>query len=112
MKATLKYYPDMPIDGQVCFHRQHFAVPVKPRQSTTGYMEPLKGINKAAWGVKLLPTTISASHADLWLFLCFIEDTILLSVSQWMVLPAFRSPPTPSTLPTIFRLPTPYKLNL
>ena len=46
------------IDGQVCFHRQSFADPVKPRWSTTESMGPLIGINKAAWGVKLLLTTV------------------------------------------------------
>ena len=52
------------IDGQVCFHKRSFANPVRPQWSTTGYMGPLMGTNKAAWGVKLLLTTISAYQVD------------------------------------------------
>ena len=65
------------IDDQVCFHGQSFARPVKPRRSTTGFMELLRGTNKAAWGVKLLLTTVS-SCSWLWQFLCPTEDTAVL----------------------------------
>ena len=55
---------DGAIDGQVCFHRWCFDDHVKPRRSTTGSVGPLMGTNKAAWGVKLLLTTVSAYQAD------------------------------------------------
>ena len=48
------------IDGQVCFHRQSFADPVRWRRFTTVLVGPLKGTNWAIWGVKLLPTTVCA----------------------------------------------------
>ena len=40
--------------------------------------------NKAAGGVKLLPTNVLAKRVD-WLFLCFTKDTALLSMFQLMV---------------------------
>ena len=45
---------------------------------------------------------------QLWLFLCPTEDTLLLSVSLWMVWPAFGSPPAPTahSLPTTHPPPT------
>ena len=58
-------------------------------------MGPLMGTNKAAWGVKLLLTTVSSYQAD-WQFVCPTEDIALLFASLWMVLPAFSFPPTPS----------------
>ena len=51
------------IDSQVCFQRRSFANPVKPWQSTTESVGPLMGTNKAAWGVKLLLTTVWSYQA-------------------------------------------------
>ena len=45
--STQIYHSQGYIDGQVCFYRRSFADPVKPRQSTTGFMELLRGTNKA-----------------------------------------------------------------
>ena len=87
---------DGAIDGQVCFHRQSFADPVKPqRSSTTGSMGPLMGTNKAVWGVKLLLTTVLPYQVD-----CGSFCALLLCASLWMVLPAFGFPSTPNTHPT------------
>ena len=61
------------IDGQVCFYRRSFADPVKPRRSTTGSMEPLRGTNKATWCVKLLPTTVSAYQVDCGCFCALLR---------------------------------------
>ena len=36
----------MAIDGQVCFHRWPFAVPVRPPRCTKGSVGPVNGINK------------------------------------------------------------------
>ena len=36
----------------------------------------------------------------LWQFLCSTEDTMLLFVSLWMVLPTFGFPPNPNAHPT------------
>ena len=62
--ALSRHTIDGAIDSQVCFHRWSFADPVKPRRSTTGSMGPLMGTNKAAWGVKLLLTTVSSYQVD------------------------------------------------
>ena len=62
--ALSRHTIDKATDGQVCFHRWSFLGPVKPRQSTTGSMRPLMGINKAAWGAKLLLTTVSSLLVD------------------------------------------------
>ena len=59
--ATFSHYPDTnyeAIDGQICFHRWSFADPVKQQRSTTKSVGPLVGTNKAAWGVKLMLTTV------------------------------------------------------
>ena len=45
--ATFSHSNYEAIDGQVCFHRQSFADPVKPQRSTTESMGPLMGTNKA-----------------------------------------------------------------
>ena len=92
--ALSRHTIDGAIDSQVCFHRRSFADPVKPRWSTTGSitMGPLMGTNKAAWGVKLLLTTVSSYQVD-WQFLCPTEDIALLFGSLWMVLPTFALTP-------------------
>ena len=46
------------IDGQVCIHRQIIADPVKPPWCTTGYVEPVNGINKDVSNARLLITTV------------------------------------------------------
>ena len=58
----------------------------------------LMGTNKAAWGVKLLLTTVSPYQVD-WRFLCPTEDTALLFASLWVMLLAFGFPPTPNAHP-------------
>ena len=46
------------IDGQVCFHRQLFTDAVKPRGCIS---QPcLRGINRTAWGTRLLLTAVLA----------------------------------------------------
>ena len=62
--ALSRHTIDGATDGQVCFHRRSFLGPVKPRRSTTGSMGPLMGINKAAWGAKLLLTSVSSLLVD------------------------------------------------
>ena len=90
---------DGAIDGQVCFIRQSFDDPVKPRWSTTGSMGPLMDTNKAAWGCQAAAGDHLGLPGWLWLFLCNTEHTTLLFVSLWMVLPAFGFPPTPNAHP-------------
>ena len=82
------------IDGQLCFYRQSFADPVKPRRSTTGSMELLRGTNKATWHVKLLPTTVYIYQVDYGSFCA------LLRTQCWYCsLLASHPPPTPTPPP-------------
>ena len=61
------------MDGQVCFYRRSFADPVKPRWSTTGSMEPLRGTNKATCCVKLLPTIVYVYQVDCGCFCALLS---------------------------------------
>ena len=44
------------LDGQVCFFRRLFSNAVKPRGCISWPVWPLSGINKTAWGAKLILT--------------------------------------------------------
>ena len=44
------------LDGQVCFFRRLFSDAVKPRGCISWPVWPLRGINKTAWGAKLILT--------------------------------------------------------
>ena len=105
--APHRYTTHRAVDCQVCFYRQSFADPVKPRRSTTGSMEPLRGTNKATWCVKLLPTSIYVYQVDCGSFCALLRtQCCCLSHRGWYCLPsAFHPPPTPTP-------PTPYKLYL
>ena len=54
----------MAVLGQVGFHRQLFADPVKPLRCTKGSVGPVNGINKEVNGYRLLPTTVSNHPVD------------------------------------------------
>ena len=99
------------IDGQVCFHRQFFADPVKPRRSTTESMGPLMGTNKAAWGVKLLLTTIWSYQVDCGSFCALLKTQYCcLPPCGWCCPPSASHPPPTSTPPPSCPR-TPYKLH-
>ena len=88
------------LDGQVCFYRRHFSDAVKPQGCLSWPLWPLRGINKTAWGAKLILTAelvypVScasmghlpmAKHCPLSLNVCF-------------------------NLPTALHVPIPYRLN-
>ena len=92
------------LDGQVCFCRRLFSDDAKPRGCISWPVRPLRGINKTAWGAKLILTAdlvyqvscarlghpLMAQHCHLCLNVCF-------------------SPPTAPHPPTAH--PTPYRLN-
>ena len=44
------------LDGRVCFYRLLFSNAVKPRGCLSWPLWPLRGINKTAWGAKLILT--------------------------------------------------------
>ena len=64
----------MDIDGQVCFHRQPFATPVRPLRCTTGSLGPVNGINKDVSSTRLLPTTVSTYPVN-WICFCHLLKT-------------------------------------
>ena len=72
----------MAIDGQVCFHRRPFAIPVRSLKCTTGSLGPANGINKDMSGTMQTAANecLDLSHG-LDLFLSLTEDTALLPVS-------------------------------
>ena len=58
IKPTLLYYLEilnMVIDGQVCFHKQLFADPVKLQRCTIGSVGPVNDINTDVSGARLVP---------------------------------------------------------
>ena len=88
------------LDGQVCFYRRLFPDAVKPRGCISWPVWPLRGINKTAWGAKLILTAdlaypvgcaslgrlLTAQHCHLCLNVCFS-------------LPMAPHPPPPPTPP-------------
>ena len=107
--APHRYTTHRAIDGQVCFYRRSFADPVKPRRSTTGSMEPLRGTNKATWC--LLPTTVYVYQVDCGSFCALLRtQCCCLSHCGWYCPPSASHPP-PTPTPPPFRPPTPYKLH-
>ena len=87
------------LDGQVCFFRRLFSDAVKPRGYISWPVWPLRGINKTAWGAKLILTAglaypvscaslghlLMAQHCHLSLSVCFS--------------PPLAFPPTPASPP-------------
>ena len=73
------------LDGQVCFCRRLFSDDAKPRGCISWPVRPLRGINKTAWGAKLILTAdlvyqvscarlghpLMAQHCHLCLNVCF-----------------------------------------
>ena len=49
------------LDGKVCFYRRLFSDAFKSRGHISWPVWPLRGINKNAWGVKLIQTSDLAS---------------------------------------------------
>ena len=99
------------LDGQVCFCRRQFSNDAKPRGCISWPVRPLRGINKTAWGAKLILTAdlvyqvscarlghpLMAQHCHLCLNVCFSPPT------------APHPPPPPTPPPS--HPPTPYRLN-
>ena len=91
------------LDGRVCFYRQLFSDAVIHEGAFPG-LWPLRGINKTAWGAKLILTAdlaypvscaglghlLMAKHCPLSLNVCFTPPTA----------PHPLPPPTPTTHPT------------
>ena len=80
------------LDGQVCFFRRLFSDAVKPRGCISWPVWPLRGINKTAWGAKLILTAglaypvscaslghlLTAQHCHLCVCMCVCVVKVVL----------------------------------
>ena len=97
------------IVGQVCFYRRCC-------QTTRVHFIALEGINRTAWGTRLLLTPVLASFVD-WISLChkLKAQHCSLSLSGCFNPPSASHPPPPPphpppTRPAPSRPPTPYRI--
>ena len=77
------------LDGQVCFCRQLFCDAVKPQGCISWPVWPLKGINKTAWGPKLVLTADLVYHSS-----CASLGHLLMAQHCHFCLNVCFSPPT------------------
>ena len=92
------------LDGQVCFFRWLFSDAVKPRGCISWPVWPLRGINKTAWGAKLILTAGLAYPVG-----CASLGHHSTAICVWVFALARLWLPTHPRLPP--PPPTPYKLN-
>ena len=69
-------------------------------KATKVHVMVLGRVNRTAWGTKLLLTAVWASLVDCTSPKSLTEGTPLLFESEWVLYPAFGSPPAPTTHPT------------
>ena len=90
------------IVGQVCFYRRLFCDAVKPQGCILWPVWPLRGINKTAWGAKLILTAGLVHHSS-----CASLGHLLMAQHCHFCLrvcfgpPAAPHPPPPPTPPPI-----------
>ena len=89
------------LDGQVCFYRWLFCDAVKPRGCISWLVWTLRGINKTAWGAKLILMADLVYHSS-----CASLDHLLMAQHCHFSLNV--SPTAPHLPPP----PTPYRFNL
>ena len=99
------------IVGRVCFYRRLFCDAVKPQGCISWPVWPLRGINKTAWGAKLILTADPVHHSS-----CANLGHLLIAQHCHFCLRVCFSPPTaphppPTPTPPPSHPPTPYKLN-
>ena len=102
------------LDGQVCFYRQLFSEAVKPGGCLSWPLWPLRGINKTAWGAKLIVTAGLAypvSCASLAMGHLLMAKHCPLSLKVCFTLPTAPLPPPPPTPPPSHPSTHPYRLN-
>ena len=87
------------LDGQVCFSKWLFCNAEKPRGCISWPVWPLRGINKTAWGAKLIPTADLVYYSS-----CASLGHLLIAQHCHFCLNVCFSPPTaphpPHTPPT------------
>ena len=82
------------IVGQVCFYRRLFCDAVKPQGCISWPVWPLRGINKTAWGAKLILTAGLIHHSS-----CANLGHLLMAQHCHFCLGVCFSPPTAPHLP-------------
>ena len=82
------------LDGQVCFYRRLFSDAVKPQGCISCPVWPLRGIDKAAWGDKLILAVDPASPVS-----CASLGHLLMVQHCPLCLSAYFSPLTASHPP-------------
>ena len=83
------------LDGRVCFYRRFFSDTVKPRGCLSWPLWPLRGINKTAWGAKLILT----AGCELCRSGSLTGGKALPFEFKCLLYPAYGSPPAPTTHP-------------
>ena len=88
------------LDGQVCFYRRLFPDAVKPRGCISWPVWPLRGINKTAWGAKLILTADLAYPVGCASLGCLLTaQHCHLCLNVCLSLPMAPHPPPPPTPP-------------
>ena len=77
------------IVGQVCFYRRLFCDAVKPQGCISWPVWPLRGINRTAWGAKLILTAYLVHHSS-----CASLGHLLMAQHCNFCLGVCFSPPT------------------
>ena len=97
------------IDGQVCLFRRLFSNAVKPRGCFSWPLWPLKGINKTAWGAKLIlmaDLAYPVSYASLGHLLmaqhCYLCLNVCFSLPIATHSPHHPPHPPPTSPPPIY----------
>ena len=94
--ALLRDTKHLRLDCQVCFYRRLFYDTVKPQGCLSWPLWPLRGINKTAWGAKLILTAGLAYPVS-----CASLGHLLMAFGfECLLYPAYGSPPALTTHPT------------
>ena len=88
------------IVGQVCFYRRLFCDAVKPQGCISWPVWPLRGINKTAWGAKLILTADLVHHSSC----ANLGHPLMAQHCHFCLGVCFGPPAAPHP-------PTPYRLN-
>ena len=108
--CTIQRHQALETRWQVCFYRKLFCDAVKPRGCISWPVWPLRGINKTAWGAKLILTAdlvyhsscaslgylLMAHHCHLRLNVCFSPPVALQPPPPPTPPPPIRPPPIDS----------------
>ena len=90
------------LDGRVCFYRRLFSNTVKPQGCLSWPLWPLRGINKTAWGAKLILMAGLAYPVSCAGLGHLLHDGKALPFEfECLLYPAYGSPPAPPPIDSI-----------